>query len=119
MIFNTGSGKLESEFTFSDDYCKFCGTCKRNILISNTNDFDNDISVYIGDGDSDFCVSNFADIVFAKGRLASYCWKNNITYFEYKNFSDIKNKLIRITEKKNLKHRQEAKIKRRDVIMGG
>ena len=119
MNWDEESKKLKSEFIYSDEYCRACDTCKRNILITNTNDLDNDISVYIGDGSSDFCVSGFADIVFAKGKLASYCWKNNITYFDYKDFSDVKNKLKKILEKNKLKHRQEAKIRRRDVIMGG
>lgn len=119
MIWDEQKKILKSEFINSDEYCRLCDTCKRNILINKTNDLDNDISVYIGDGSTDFCVSGYADIVFAKGKLASFCWKNNITYFDYKDFSDVKNKLIKIMDKKNLKHRQEAKTRRRDVIMGG
>lgn len=119
MVWDEKNKKLKSEFTYSDDYCRLCDTCKRNLLINKTNDLENDISVYIGDGSTDFCVSGYADIVFAKGKLASYCWKNNITYFDYKDFSDVKNKLNKIMDKKNLKHRQEAKTRRRDVIMGG
>ena len=119
LVYHSSSGDLYTEYEHSDEYCKSCETCKRNILINNTNDLGNEISVFIGDGASDYCVSHFADIVFAKGKLASYCWKNNITYFEYSDFSDIKKKLIKITDKKKLKHRQEAKIKRRDVFMGG
>ncbi|MEO8664363.1 MAG: MtnX-like HAD-IB family phosphatase [Ignavibacteria bacterium] len=118
MIWDERTKKLSSEFVHTDEYCRSCETCKRNILINSTNDLENEISVYIGDGASDYCVSGYADIVFAKGRLASYCWKNNITYFDYKNFSDIKNKIIKLTEKK-ISHRQEAMIRRRDVMMGG
>ncbi len=119
MLWDSANNNLSSEFEYSDEYCKTCETCKRNILISRTNDLDNEVSVFIGDGTSDFCVSRYADIVFAKGRLASFCWKNNITYFEYSNFSDIKNKIIKLTQSKKIKHRQEAKIRRRDVLMGG
>ncbi len=119
MIMDEQNKKLHSKFLYTDDYCKSCETCKRNILINNVNDLENEISIYIGDGASDYCVSNFADIIFAKGRLASYCWKNNITYYEYKNFSDIKNKIIKLTEKQSIKQRREATIKRRDVVMGG
>lgn len=111
--------KLGCEFIYTDEYCNLCETCKRNILLNNTNDLEGEVSVYIGDGVSDYCVSEYADIVFAKGRLASHCWKNNITYFEYQNFSDIKNKLIKLTQSRKIKHRQEAKIRRRDVFMGG
>ncbi len=119
MILNESKQTIDCEYVYTDEYCKLCETCKRNILINGTNDLENEISVFIGDGVSDFCVSGFADIVFAKGRLASYCWKNNITYYEYQNFSDIKNKLISLTNKNKIKQRQEAKIRRRDVIMGG
>lgn len=119
MIWDEFKGKLSSEFTYEDEYCKLCETCKRNILINKTNDLENEISVYIGNGSSDFCVSAYADIVFAKGRLASYCWKNNITYFDFNNFSDVKNKIIKIISGKNIKHRREAMIRRRDVVMGG
>ncbi len=119
MLWDENTGKLETEFTYGDDYCTLCETCKRNILINGTNDLDNEISVYIGDGSSDFCVSGFADIVFAKGRLASYCWKNNITYFEYKNFLDIKNKIKKLAENRNIKQRREAMVRRRDILMGG
>jgi 2,3-diketo-5-methylthio-1-phosphopentane phosphatase len=111
--------KLSSVYLYTDEHCQICETCKRNILLNNTNDLDNEVSVYIGDGISDQCVSGFADIVFAKGKLASYCWKNNITYFEYKNFLDIKNKIIKLIRTNMIKHRQEAKVRRRDVFLGG
>lgn len=119
MIWDESKKKLSPGFIHTDEYCQLCETCKRNVLINNTNDLNNEISVFIGDGESDFCVSGFADIVFAKGKLASYCWKNNITYFEYQNFADIKNKIISLTGESKIKQRQEAKNRRRDVIMGG
>jgi 2-hydroxy-3-keto-5-methylthiopentenyl-1-phosphate phosphatase len=114
-----GKTSLSCEFPYGDENCSLCETSKRNILINHTNDLDNEISVYIGDGISDFCVVNYADLVFAKGKLASYCWKNNITYFDYTNFNDVINKLRKLLERKTIKHRQEAKIKRRDVFLGG
>lgn len=119
IIFDETNNKISCNFEYGDEYCKECETCKRNILINNTNDLDNEVSVFIGDGVSDFCVSRYADIVFAKGRLASYCWKNNITYFEYKNFLDVKNKIIKLKENNKIKQRQEAGVRRRDVVMGG
>jgi len=105
------------EFPFSDSDCIKCGCCKRNLVLNMTGD--DEISVYIGDGFSDACVSHYADIVFAKRSLASYCWKNNITYFEYRDFSDIVNKLEKIMLKKNIKHRQTASLKRREVFLRG
>lgn len=119
MNLDEKSKRLSCEYVYTDDYCKMCETCKRNLLIANTNDLGNELSVYIGDSVSDFCVSGFADIVFAKGRLASQCWKNNITYFEYNDFSDIRKKLVKLTSGNSLRHRQEAKNRRMGVLMGG
>jgi 2-hydroxy-3-keto-5-methylthiopentenyl-1-phosphate phosphatase len=117
LIISDDKKNISLEFPYSDSECNKCGCCKRNLLINNTGD--DEISVFIGDEISDGCVSYYADIVFAKKSLASYCWKNNITYFEYKNFSDIKNKLEKILIKKNIKHRQTAKLKRREVFLRG
>ncbi len=105
------------EFPYSDSDCIKCGCCKRNLLMNLSSD--DDISIYIGDGYSDACVVNYADIVFAKKSLASYCWKNNITYFEYNNFRDIQNKLDNLLTMKNIKHRQTARLKRKDVYLRG
>lgn len=113
------SVSVSCDFPFTDENCSWCGMSKRNILVSYTNEYEDDISVYIGDGVSDFCVSNYADIVFAKGSLASYCWKNNITYYEYKNFSDILKKIDKLKLEKKLKHRQSAKQLRKELYAGG
>ena len=114
-----GNIKLTCEFPYSDEHCNSCGVSKRNILMANTNEFDKEISVYIGDGVSDFCVSNYADVVFAKHKLASYCWKNNITYYEYNDFSDIKKKFIKLIDKGLFKQKQNAKTLRKEVLFGG
>jgi 2-hydroxy-3-keto-5-methylthiopentenyl-1-phosphate phosphatase len=111
--------KLTCEFPYTDENCFYCGMSKRNVMINNTNDLDNEISVFIGDGISDFCASNYADIVFAKKRLASYCWKNNITYHDFKNFKDVINKLELLKSKNNIKHKLTAKNLRKDVFLGG
>ena len=111
--------KLSCEFPHRDETCNYCGVSKRNVLVNNTNDLEDEISVFIGDGVSDYCVSNYADILFAKKRLASYCWKNNLTYFEYKDFSDVMKKIDKLKEQNKLKHRQEAKVRRKDVFLGG
>jgi 2-hydroxy-3-keto-5-methylthiopentenyl-1-phosphate phosphatase len=111
--------RLKCIFPYSDENCEWCGMSKRNVLISNTNDLDNEISVFIGDGTSDCCIANYADIVFAKKSLASYCWKNNITYFEYTNFQDVIKKIDKLIEQKSIKQRQISKTKRKDVLLGG
>jgi 2-hydroxy-3-keto-5-methylthiopentenyl-1-phosphate phosphatase len=117
MIFTEDRSSFKLEFPYSDADCTKCGISKRNILMNMT--ADDEISVYIGDGLSDIYVVNYADIVFAKKSLASYCWKNNITYFDYQTFGDISKKLEKILKKKTIKHRQAAKLKRREVFLRG
>lgn len=117
IVLSADKRSFKLEFPYSDSDCNRCGTSKRNILMNLTGD--DEISVFIGDGFSDACVVNYADIVFAKKSLASYCWKNNITYYEFQTFGDIIKKLEKILEKKKIKHRQTAKLKRRDVFLKG
>ncbi len=111
--------KLTCEFPYPDEHCTYCGMSKRNIIINNTNELENEVSVFIGDGTSDFCASNYADIVFAKKRLASYCWKNNITYYDFKNFKDVIIKLESLKSKNKIKHKLTAKNLRKEVFLGG
>lgn len=117
IVFSADMKSIGLEFPNSDSDCTKCGTSKRNILMNNT--ADDEISVFIGDGFSDACAVNYADIVFAKKSLASYCWKNNITYYEYQTFGDVKKKLEKILESKKIKQRDSAKNKRREVFLRG
>ena len=117
FVYPDSQNKVGLEFPYSDSECKRCGCCKRNLLLNMTGD--DEISVLIGDGFSDTCVAEYADIVFAKSSLASYCWKNNITYFDYKDFADVQKKLEKITQKKVIKPRQNARVNRKDVFLRG
>lgn len=111
--------QLSCEFPYEDEHCSYCGVSKRNIILTHTDEYNNEVSVFIGDGVSDFCASNYADIVFAKKSLASYCWKHNITYYDYKNFRDVQNKLEKLLSQGKIKQRQSARLLRRDVYLGG
>lgn len=113
------SEKIDYVSEYSDEYCDECLVCYRNVLVSNTNDLDNEISVFIGNSVNGSCVSSYADIVFAKGPLASYCWKRNITYFEFRNYSDIEKKLRTLSDKNKIKQRQEARFRRKEILIGG
>ena len=52
--------------------------------------------IYVGDGRSDFCVSNKPEIVFAKGALAAFCGKNATPYIGYDDFGDVTMSLQRL-----------------------
>ena len=45
--------------------------------------------VYIGDGNTDRCPAETADIIFAKESLAEYLKNKNKKFFKYQNFNDI------------------------------
>ena len=92
IISNHGTFRGESfELTFPNDFssCKNnAGTCKCKIIEDLRSKY-NQI-LYIGDGVSDFCAADRADILYAKSKLADYCRKRNIKFIPYNSFSDIK-----------------------------
>jgi 2,3-diketo-5-methylthio-1-phosphopentane phosphatase len=84
-------GDFHIQCLYSDESCGNCGTCKTS-LISKLKD-DCDITIYIGDGYSDFCPAKHTDIVFAKNTLLEHCLKNEIKATPYRNFGDIINEM--------------------------
>lgn len=79
-----GHTAYELASPFSHPACaSAAGVCKcRNISSAG-------MRIYVGDGRSDFCVSDKPDLVFAKGKLAIYCQQQDIPYLPYKNFNDV------------------------------
>jgi 2-hydroxy-3-keto-5-methylthiopentenyl-1-phosphate phosphatase len=69
---------------YSDPEClTAAGVCKcRSLTLHDT-------CVYIGDGRSDFCVSDKPELVFAKGKLADYCFGQDIPFVAYQTFNDL------------------------------
>lgn len=46
------------------------------------------IDIMVGDGRSDFCLAEQAELVLAKGNLARHCALTGLPYFSIENFSD-------------------------------
>ena len=87
------SGRFKTAYPYENSLCKFkSGTCKCKVVIDNKKK--DRTTVYIGNGLSDICVLDKVDIVFAKDYLANYCKEKKIDYLEFKNFENIKKKLI-------------------------
>lgn len=67
--------------------CGNCGVCKTQLMerlqVSGAS------NIYIGDGYSDFCPSNKADIVFAKNTLLKHCLAEGIKAYPFQNFADV------------------------------
>lgn len=110
-----GKTTLVPSFPYRDEHCDQCGNCKRNHLA--TLSADDDRIVYVGDGISDRCPVRYADVVFAKRSLISYCQEQNISYFEYEDFEDVQRRMEEILMKKRIKVRREAAMARRDLFI--
>jgi 2-hydroxy-3-keto-5-methylthiopentenyl-1-phosphate phosphatase len=79
--------KLVPGFPYYNKGCGNCGNCKKYHL-KNLRRTEQKV-VYIGDGLSDKCAIGEADFVFAKNDLKSFCEKEKIDYFEFKDFGDV------------------------------
>ncbi|MEK9136427.1 MAG: MtnX-like HAD-IB family phosphatase [Bacteroidota bacterium] len=112
-----GGGKcdLRISFPYADAECKRCACCKRNILV--TRAAEEDVIVYVGEGYSDRCPAQYADIVFAKDSLQAFCQEENISYYLYSTFHDVVERLRVLLLKKKLRKRLAAETKRREIFM--
>lgn len=113
---------FKPSFPFTDEECKRCACCKRNLIVTISGE--QDIIVYIGDGYSDRCPVRYADVIFAKDALLKYCKQQKIPCFEYKTFQDIMKQLddmnqYSTTRKKryHLKKRYQAELARRELFL--
>ncbi len=111
------NNKLIPHFPFTDEECAQCANCKRNHILSFSGP--DDYIFYIGDGNSDTCPAQYCDFIFAKKSLLRHCETNRITYFPYSGFSDVIKKINELKEKKRLKKRYQAELKRKEVFIQG
>ncbi|MFQ5651112.1 MAG: MtnX-like HAD-IB family phosphatase [bacterium] len=84
-----GEDRLRPEFPYFEAGCGQCGNCKGYHVRQAKQD--GSVVVYVGDGFSDRCGADAADIAFAKrGReLLHYCKRHHIPHHEYANFGEI------------------------------
>ncbi len=109
-------GSVEPVFPYTDADCPRCANCKRNHLLTRSND--DQVIVYIGDGVSDRCPVKFADVVFAKDALVSFCETHNITFHRFTDFSDVLKMFRTIVETKKPRKRRTAELARNEVFLG-
>jgi len=72
-----------------------CGNCKRECIETIRKDSGKKI-IFIGDGITDRCAIENADIVYAKDSLAERCDEQGIAYTPYNNFADVMNHLAQM-----------------------
>lgn len=75
-------------FPMASESCQcFCASCKRNVLLQDAAPAD--VIVYVGDGLSDTCAAEHADVVFAKGALAAHCATNGVAHHQFHTLFDV------------------------------
>lgn len=102
--------KLVPRFPFYNESCFSSANCKRNHVINHSSE--DDFTVFIGDGNSDKGVIEYCDFIFAKNDLLRYCEVERITFFPFKDFTDVTFKLNELKAKKRLKKRTQAQLNR-------
>jgi 2-hydroxy-3-keto-5-methylthiopentenyl-1-phosphate phosphatase len=86
-LIQLGERKFTLGHPYSSGDCESgAGTCKCRRAATEHAGFR---TVLIGDGTSDFCVSQKADFVFAKKSLLKYTRSRGIAAFEYRTFADV------------------------------
>lgn len=107
--------KFTVSFPGASESCScFCASCKRNAVISRI--ALEDIVIYIGDGRSDTCAVQFADIVFAKGTLAAYCTEQGIPFHHYRSLYDVLIILQTRHQKNSIRRRRQAFLARKRAV---
>ena len=85
---------LHVEFPWYDMLeCTECGCCKTYHLMRYKED--GYFVVYVGNGLSDRCPCESADLVLAKGELLAHCRAKKIGAVEFKNFRDVEREVLR------------------------
>lgn len=88
QLLHNNQRNWQLRFPYANDECiKASGNCKCQHLQLQRKVFDT--VYYVGDGTSDYCVSNHVDFVFAKDKLINYCKKNAISHYPISYFADI------------------------------
>ncbi|MGB9773423.1 MAG: MtnX-like HAD-IB family phosphatase [Bacteroidota bacterium] len=109
--------RLVVSFPYTDEECTVCANCKRNHMLAGSGE--DDIIVFIGDGKSDQCAVQYADVIFAKRALAQYCNRERIPFYPFQTLHDVVERLEKILARKRLWKRWRAELNRRSVFQQG
>lgn len=101
-------------FPYLNPYCGRAANCKGTHVLNNAGD--DQLRIVAGDGYSDRCAADYADVVFAKRQLIQYCRESNLSYFEFSNFNDVRNRIDELLKRKRLTPRHRADIRRREAF---
>ena len=114
-LFVDETGILKAEYPYFDVDSPTSANCKKNHIINHSSD--DEYTVYIGDGNSDKDAAQYCDFIFAKDGLARFCSMERISFYPFRDFSEVQNKLTELMLKKNLRKRHQAQLKRKSAYM--
>ena len=114
-LFVDDKGILKAEYPYFDVDSPTSANCKKNHIINHSSD--DEYTVYIGDGNSDKEAAQFCDFIFAKDGLAKFCSMERISFYPFRDFNEVQNKLTELMLKKNLRKRHQAQLKRKSTYM--
>jgi len=114
-LFVDEEGILKTEYPYFDNDSPTSANCKRNHIINHSSD--DDYTIYIGDGNSDKDAAQYCDFIFAKNDLLKFCSVEKISFYPFKNFTEVQNKITELMLKKNLRKRHQAQLKRKSAYM--
>jgi 2-hydroxy-3-keto-5-methylthiopentenyl-1-phosphate phosphatase len=83
------NGSLYPSFPHYARGCGFCGCCKGERI--NSLSHDGELTIFIGDGFSDRCALDVADVVFARGDLEALCRETAVACLPFADFFDVIN----------------------------
>lgn len=86
--------QIEPLFPHFGKGCTNCANCKGYHIKKEKKE--DELIVFIGDGNSDICGIKQSDIIFAKDDLEKYCIAKKTDYYKFNNFKDVLDKFKRI-----------------------
>lgn len=108
------AGGTTISFPYAAEGCSCpSAVCKRNVVLSQSRPHAR--IVYIGDGITDYCPAEYADIIFAKGRLAAYCNANRLPHYPFSTMADVERQLRRLLERRRIGPRHQAALRRKSA----
>lgn len=87
-------GRHDVSFPYANANCP-SGVCKYDVALALS---EGAPLIHIGDGRSDFCISEEARLVYSKGKLTGFCRDKGIPHIEFTDFSDVRKSLAAIIE---------------------
>ena len=110
-LFFDDKQKLSAVYPYYDSDFPTSANCKRNHIINHSSD--DDYTIYIGDGNSDKEAAQYCDFIFAKDSLLKFCEKERISFFPFNDFEEVISRMQDLMNKRNLKKRHQAVLKRK------